>query len=136
MSRHCRRTVADALGGIKLIQEQFNHCPLSVVTGIGGFGTPMCPCVYKHSCGEPWDEVNLSTPPIKCLAGTLAELRFLVAGVLQAGNTQGRHMESPVPKGDSETEPPREGVHSSSRASRSICPSIQSQRHHQAAISS
>ena len=30
--------------------------------------------------------LNSSTPPIKYLVGTLAELRFLVAGVLQAGN--------------------------------------------------
>ena len=64
--------------GIKLIQEQYNYCPVSVVTGSGGLGTsrPLCPSVYKHS----------STPPIKYLAGTVVELRFLVAGVSQAGS--------------------------------------------------
>ena len=81
--------------GNKLIQEQFNHCPLSVVTGSGDLGTirPCAPVFINTLVGSGTGILgmavsNSSTRPIKYLAGTLAELsRFLVAGVSQAGNT-------------------------------------------------
>ena len=80
--------------GTKLIQEQFNHCPLSVVAESGGLGTsrPCVPVFINTLVGSGTGSLgmapsNSSTPPTNYLAGTLVELRFLVAGVSQAGNT-------------------------------------------------
>ena len=67
--------------GISLIQEKFNHCPLSVVTArVVSVPLALCAPVFINTLVVSGTESlgmapsGSSTPPIKCLAGTLVEL--------------------------------------------------------------